>query len=97
MSLLTPEQRAIFDETVRLRALEVLNGGEEPIASALPPDARHGDHPHPHKPGSRVKKAEQEQRHRAIKTAAVDEANPVFALDSNDPNSTAAKSRTTRY
>ena len=40
MSLLTPEQRAIFDETVRLRALEVLNGGEEPIASPLPPDAR---------------------------------------------------------
>jgi len=80
MSLLTPDQRAIFDETVRLRALDVLNGGEEGLtasAAGTGPGAPH------QKPGSRVKKGDGAAR---IKTAVADSANPCYALDVNDPN-----------
>lgn len=83
MSLLTPDQRAIFDETVRLRALEVLNAGEESLPGA-PGGAggvsSSGGGAH-QKPGSRMKKGE-----RALKTTLADEANPCYALDQNDPN-----------
>jgi hypothetical protein len=62
MSLLTPDQRAIFDETVRLRALEVLNAGEDslpgvPGVTVVGGGVGAGPQ-HTLKPGSRVKKGE---------------------------------------
>lgn len=80
MSLLTAAQRAIFDETVRLRALEVLNGGEEGLVGGK--TTYNGPHHHGgQRPGNRIKKGE-----RSIKTIVDTDTHPCYALDENDPN-----------
>ena len=79
MSLLTTEQRAIFDETIRLRQL---NAGEEGLTGGHhEPLARHGRHHAASLPGNRVKKGENR-----IKTDLVDAATPIYVLDHGDPN-----------
>ncbi|MDA9097543.1 hypothetical protein N9L76_01265 [bacterium] len=77
MSLLTMEQRLIFDETVRLRAL---NGGEEGLSVPEAHEEGYGKH-HDKLPGNRVKKGENR-----IKTDLLDSAKPVYVLDQGDPN-----------
>lgn len=77
MSLLTKEQRAIFDEAVRAHALEILNGGEEGLTSPIGSPSKH----HHQRPGNRVKKGENK-----ILAVMDAEAHPCFALDENDPN-----------
>ena len=79
MSLLTTEQRAIFDETIRLRQL---NAGEEGLTGGHHEHlARHGRHDARLLPGNRVKKGENR-----IKTDLVDAATPIYVLDQGDPN-----------
>ena len=83
MSLLTAEQRAIFDETVRLRQLDALNGGEAGLDAR---DAKHHGHLNKHHasllPGNRVKKGENNR----IQVDLSDAAHPIYVLDHGDPN-----------
>ena len=88
MSLLTAEQRAIFDETVRLRQLDALNGGEAGLDAR---DAKHHGHLNKHHasllPGNRVKKGENNR----IQVDLSDAAHPIYVLDHGDPNSNSCR------
>ena len=81
--MLTAEQRAIFDETVRLRQLDALNGGEAGLDAR---DAKHHGHLNKHHasllPGNRVKKGENNR----IQVDLSDAAHPIYVLDHGDPN-----------
>ena len=79
MSLLTKEQRDIFDEAVRAHALDLLNGGEEGLTSPVGSPSKH--HHHHQKISNREKKGENK-----ISARIDTEEHPCFALDENDPN-----------
>jgi programmed cell death protein 4 len=78
MSLLTKEQRDIFDEAVRAHALDLLNGGEEGLTSPVGSPSKHHHH---QKISNREKKGENK-----ISARIDTEEHPCFALDENDPN-----------
>mmetsp|Transcript_37352 Transcript_37352/g.92359 ORF Transcript_37352/g.92359 Transcript_37352/m.92359 type:complete len:399 (+) Transcript_37352:383-1579(+) len=81
MSLLTPDQRAIFDETIRRRTLDVLNAGEEGLVSGTA-SIKGSASKENGRPGGRVKKGD-----RSMTTRYADARDdPCYALDKNDPN-----------
>ena len=77
MSLLTKEQRDIFDEAVRAHALDLLNGGEEGLTSPVGSPSKHH---HTQKLSDREQKGENKT------SARTDTAvHPYFPLRRNDP------------